>query len=54
MAKEKFRIVIIATYRDDDSPDPSSLLDTFQDEAKELLEHYGEDCLDYTVSVEVM
>lgn len=52
MKKEKFKITIIAIYREGEAPDPASLLDTFEDESRELLEPYGEKLLNHLVTVE--
>lgn len=48
----KFKITIDVEYNSDVYPDPSNLLDSFQDNAKDLLEPYGETVENFEVCVE--
>jgi len=54
MEKTKFIVTIEATYKSEGEgdPDPSALLDSVQDNIKELLEPYGEEVDEFEVSVE--
>jgi len=50
----KYKVTIEVEYEEGEAPDPSSLLDSVQDNAEDLLEPYGETVEKFEVSVEDM